>query len=202
MANVPTLTDIEREARALIAEHVPGVPFQWDNAKRRAGACHFRRSLGQTTIQKITLSRPIFDHSDEAKLAARDVILHEIAHAIAGHAAGHGPAWRAHARRLGCTSTRCHSLPVPESGILRWCSDGCEGNGINSGRTRLPKRLDGWRCRACGATVRWQQEARANRQLVAASNPVPADVVARRKEAGRKAAATRKANAARKARGY
>ena len=32
-----------------------------------------------------------------------DTILHEIAHAIAGVEAGHGPAWKAVAQRLGAT---------------------------------------------------------------------------------------------------
>ena len=33
----------------------------------------------------------------------RDTVLHEIAHAIAGHEAGHGPLWKATARRIGAT---------------------------------------------------------------------------------------------------
>ncbi len=33
----------------------------------------------------------------------RDTVLHEIAHAIAGPEAGHGPLWKATARRIGAT---------------------------------------------------------------------------------------------------
>ncbi len=36
-----------------------------------------------------------------------DLILHEIAHANAGPGAGHGPIWKAEARRIGCTADRC-----------------------------------------------------------------------------------------------
>lgn len=36
-----------------------------------------------------------------------DTILHEIAHALAGPAARHGPAWKSIARRLGATPKSC-----------------------------------------------------------------------------------------------
>jgi len=161
LTSAPTLAQIEADARRLIAEHLGDVPFEWDRAVRRAGACHFLRNrrTGETTLAKITLSRPIFSHSEEARRDALDTILHEIAHAIAGHAAGHGPAWRRVALGLGCTSERCHDLPVPSSGIIHWCSGGCEHDGTPSGRTRMPKRPDGWRCGLCKARITFERAA-------------------------------------------
>ena len=37
---------------------------------------------------------------------AEDTILHEVAHAIAGHTAKHGPVWKAACRRIGADPTR------------------------------------------------------------------------------------------------
>jgi hypothetical protein len=40
-----------------------------------------------------------------------DTLLHEIAHAIAGPKAGHGPVWKAVAIRLGATPRACDNSP-------------------------------------------------------------------------------------------
>jgi predicted SprT family Zn-dependent metalloprotease len=40
----------------------------------------------------------------------RDTVLHEVAHAIAGNRAGHGPEWKEVAKRIGCSATRCHDM--------------------------------------------------------------------------------------------
>ena len=77
------LAVVEQAAKDLMAEHgLTGWRFDWDNAVRRAGGTHH-----QTRI--ITLSRQITAANDEAH--ALNVILHEIAHALAGPRQGHGP---------------------------------------------------------------------------------------------------------------
>lgn len=83
----------------LVREHgLDGWRVGFDTAKRRAGVCDYRR-------RRISLSAPLTRlHAEEE---VRDTVLHEIAHALAGHAAGHGPLWQATARRIGCTATRC-----------------------------------------------------------------------------------------------
>ncbi|MGA8209029.1 MAG: SprT-like domain-containing protein [Nocardioidaceae bacterium] len=93
------------EAVRLLAEHGLG---QWrvelDTAKRRAGVCRFRDRV-------IGLSAPLARLHSESEV--RDTVLHEIAHALSGPGAGHGPRWQAEARRLGCSTQRCLPADAP-----------------------------------------------------------------------------------------
>ena len=63
-------------------------------ASRRLGDCHCQDRV-------IRISRTHALEGSEAQI--RDTVLHEIAHAIAGREAVHGPLWKATARRLGAT---------------------------------------------------------------------------------------------------
>lgn len=73
--------------------------FAFDNAKRRAGACDYTR-------QRITLSRYLSARYDDD--TNRQTLLHEIAHALAGARAGHGPLWKRTARGIGYTGGVTH----------------------------------------------------------------------------------------------
>ena len=66
--------------------------FGFDRAVRRAGLCNY-------TQRRITLSKHFVSTSDLD--AIEQVLLHEIAHAIAGQGAGHGKVWKAKATELG-----------------------------------------------------------------------------------------------------
>lgn len=79
--------------------HERGWRFQFDHARQRFGACRYGRRL-------ITVSRHLAALNDEAE--CRDTVLHEIAHALAGRAAGHGPAWKQTCRRVGARPERCY----------------------------------------------------------------------------------------------
>jgi len=194
----PTMTDIELGARALIVEHaLKGWHFEWDNATVRAGACHYR-------TKRITLSRSIFSFSETARDDWRDVVLHEIAHALVGGKAGHGPTWRATARSIGCRATRCHSLPTAPRAIVGRCTPGCQWYDKRD-RDRMPKRA--LRCRACRRTIEWWHRGildsgviDAGLEAIAASalasTVEPDDAAARRSAAARKAWATRRRKAA------
>ena len=61
-------------------------------ARRRLGDCCHRE-------RTIRIGRAHALEGSEAQI--RDTVLHEVAHAIAGPEAGHGPLWRATARRIG-----------------------------------------------------------------------------------------------------
>jgi predicted SprT family Zn-dependent metalloprotease len=94
------LLEAKQLAERLMLEHALSVrwQFRFDSAKRRFGSCNYTKRV-------ITLSKWLTWLNDETEV--RDTILHEIAHAKAGQAAGHGPRWKAHARALGCSAERC-----------------------------------------------------------------------------------------------
>jgi hypothetical protein len=92
-------------ASELMTQHgLAGWHFQFDNAKRRAGVCkHHQKVIG--------LSAPLTRLHPEGEV--RDTLLHEIAHALVGPRAGHGPQWVAVAQRIGCSGDRCVSDDAP-----------------------------------------------------------------------------------------
>lgn len=66
--------------------------FSYDNAKRRAGLCNYgekRISISKYLIESHTLD------------AGLQTLAHEIAHALCGKNAGHGPVWLATAKSMG-----------------------------------------------------------------------------------------------------
>ncbi|MEV7693862.1 SprT-like domain-containing protein [Microbacterium sp. NPDC089189] len=87
-------------ADALIALHLDDSwTFAFDNAKRRAGLCDFGR-------QRISLSRYLAARYDDD--TNHQTLLHEVAHALAGSAAGHGVRWQRTARELGYVGGTTH----------------------------------------------------------------------------------------------
>ena len=88
-------------ADALIALHLdPAVwSFGFDNAKTRAGLCNY-------TDKRISVSKYLAARYEDDEI--HQVLLHEVAHAIAGTRAGHGPKWKAVAKELGYEGKRLH----------------------------------------------------------------------------------------------
>jgi predicted SprT family Zn-dependent metalloprotease len=85
-----------------MGRHLPTWTFGFDHARARVGCCHY-------ATHQITLSRYLIAH-----LGVEDVdqaILHEVAHALAGPSARHGPAWRALADGLGYSGHRTIDVP-------------------------------------------------------------------------------------------
>lgn len=98
--------DAARLARGLMTEHgLSGWTFRFDGARRRAGLCRYDR-------REISLSGPLTALYDEADV--REVVLHEIAHALAGARHGHDAVWRATARSIGSTGRRVVREDSPE----------------------------------------------------------------------------------------
>lgn len=117
------LAEIERNARALMTAHgVGSLEFAFDRGKRRLGCTHFV-TIGNTSLaKKITLSKHYAVLLPEAEI--HDVMLHEIAHALAGHAAGHGPVWKAAARKVGAKAQRCATPSArPEASVTAECPE-------------------------------------------------------------------------------
>lgn len=73
--------------------------FDFDRAKRRAGLCNF-------TDRRITVSRYLAEKYELVEV--RQILLHEVAHALVGPEVGHGPTWRSTAASIGYTGGRTH----------------------------------------------------------------------------------------------
>lgn len=88
------LDDVDALARDLMAAHglFPTWRFAFDHAKRRAGACRHKD-------RTITVSRHLMALYPEALV--REVLLHEIAHAVAGAEHRHDAVWKRTALAIG-----------------------------------------------------------------------------------------------------
>lgn len=74
--------------------------LEFSSAESWLGSCDNKR-------KRIKLSVP---HALRlSTMENKDTILHEIAHARVGHAAGHGPKWQAMAKQIGARPIRCYS---------------------------------------------------------------------------------------------
>jgi predicted SprT family Zn-dependent metalloprotease len=102
---VTSLDQVRDRAEELLRLHLGGGSwsFGFDHAKTRAGQCDFAK-------RRITVSRHLAARfSDED---VEQVLLHEVAHALSGARAGHGPTWRRTARSIGYTGSRLHDGPI------------------------------------------------------------------------------------------
>jgi len=123
------LARVRAWADALIRLHLDHEwTFAFDHAKTRAGLCNY-------TAKRISVSRHIATLSEDDDI--HQVLLHEVAHAIAGQRAGHGPRWRKVAAELGYAGGRTHDGPVPTE-LAPWV--GTCPNGHVSYRYRRPTR--------------------------------------------------------------
>lgn len=84
---------IENFAQKVFKQHgLEGWSFGFDRATVRYGQCRY-------SDKAITLSRKLVElNSIEESMGT---VLHEVAHALAGHTAGHGPQWKAACVRIG-----------------------------------------------------------------------------------------------------
>lgn len=74
-----------------------GWRLEWDNAKNRHGQTDYRRKV-------ISLSS-VSTHLRSVE-EVQHTVGHEIAHALVGHAAGHGPVWKAKMLSMGLRPER------------------------------------------------------------------------------------------------
>lgn len=158
------LDTVAEEARALVAQHLPGWTFAFNRQRRTLGLCRYRE-------RRIELSRP---HAKAGSLAqARSTVLHEIAHGLAGPGTAHGPEWQRIMFTLGeaPTITACTDYQLND---YRWALVRREGEFLHwiAGRYRRPKRTDHWALRgkpdtlgtvffcACAEFREWEQGER------------------------------------------
>ena len=114
-----------------------GWTFALARTKGRLGVCKYR-------LKRIEISEfHVLNNPPEIVL---DTLLHEIAHAIAGPAAKHGPAWKAIAARLGATPRACDSSSDTVVTPGDWQAT-CPSCLKTFHRYRRPLNLTGYRCR-------------------------------------------------------
>lgn len=79
------------------------------------------RRFGQTRFRALTisLSKPLTECNSDAQVW--DTILHEVAHALAGPGAGHGPEWKRIARKLGANPEAQNEGEAPPSKYIAVC---------------------------------------------------------------------------------
>lgn len=132
------LNRVRTWASALIELHLdPSWSFGFDNAKTRAGLCNY-------THKRITVSKYLAAKYEDDEI--HQVLLHEVAHAIAGTRAGHGPRWKAIASDLGYEGKRLHDGQIATE-LAPWVGT-CPAGHVHY-RYRRPARL-----LACGKCSR------------------------------------------------
>jgi predicted SprT family Zn-dependent metalloprotease len=171
------LRNAEALARTLMDDHgLHDVEFRWSRARRTFGVARVRTErMGRRVISEtplsITLSSVLTEMNDESQV--RDTILHEIAHCLAGHQAGHGWAWKLKCREVGADPTRCcgDDVVAPPH---RWV--GSCPNGHSTCAERLTAKRKKSACAKCcrgrfSEEFIWQwsrQDDRQDAELVAA----------------------------------
>ncbi len=91
--------------------------FGFDHARTRAGLCNF-------TDKHISVSKHLAAAYEDDEI--HQVLLHEVAHALAGPRAGHGPTWKKVAAESGYDGKRTHDGSVAHE-LAPWvgrCSAG------------------------------------------------------------------------------
>jgi predicted SprT family Zn-dependent metalloprotease len=119
-----------------------GWTFGLSDSKRRLGVCKYRE-------KRIEIGAYYARHNPEA--AVVDTLLHEIAHAIAGVKAGHGPVWQAVALRLGATPRACDDSPETVVQPGDWQTT-CPACNRTHHRYKRPRALSGYRCKCPART--------------------------------------------------
>lgn len=109
-----TPAEAEKLTYTLMEKHqLRGWFFAFTKSTRTFGDCLERG-------RRIRLSSVLVQLNDYQTV--HNVVLHEIAHALAGHKAGHGPKWKQEAIRIGCTGDRCYNSDDVNTPILSYQS--------------------------------------------------------------------------------
>ena len=149
----------EQLARSLMQQHgvtADAWQFEWSRGKRRLGETSIRQARDRKTgqvkqIKAIRLSRHLVEMNPEP--IVRDVILHEIAHALAGIKNGHNHVWRAACKKVGAKPQRLadESVQAIEGRYAIVCTL-CDRELARRHRRSHPDRLANAYCKDCGPT--------------------------------------------------
>ena len=123
--------------RELRKHGLHGWTFGLAGTGRRLGACKYR-------LRRIEIAEYYARNSPPETVL--DTLLHELAHALAGPAAKHGPAWKAVALRLGATPRACESSHQAVVKPGDWQAS-CPSCGKTFHLYRRPRNPGGYRCK-------------------------------------------------------
>ena len=151
-------------AREMAKHGLRGWTFALADTKRRLGVCKYR-------TKRIEIAE--YYARNSVPETVLDTLLHEIAHAIAGPAARHGPVWKAVAIRLGATPRACESSDLAIVSPGNWQAD-CPACKKTWHRYRRPMSSNGYRCR-CVARPTLVFEFRGDPALKPPDPPTPRD---------------------------
>ncbi len=132
------LSELETIARDELKKHnLKGWTFGWAKTRRRLGVCKYR-------AKRIEIAEYYARHNPRESVL--DTLFHEIAHAVAGPSAGHGPVWKAVAIRLGARPRACEDSEeaVVEPGDWQAICPSCNKT---VHLYRQPRSLTGYQCR-------------------------------------------------------
>ncbi len=123
------LERVRRWAEALIVLHLDPATwsFGFDNAKKRAGLCNY-------TAKHISVSRYLAARYDDDEI--HQILLHEVAHAMAGPRAGHGPSGR-RSPPTSATSAVARTTARSRTSSRRGSGDAPRGTSISATVNRI-----------------------------------------------------------------
>lgn len=138
---------VYRRANELLSEYglkEQGWVFQVRNTTSLVGQCDYNKKVIHFSGHYL-LKTPVEE--------IEDTLLHEIAHALCGFDAGHGPIWKAKAIEVGARPQRCadeRSISTAKPNyVIR-----CENCGWSVERFRMRRRNFGSTCPRCQTEVK------------------------------------------------
>ncbi|MCB9202344.1 MAG: SprT-like domain-containing protein [Flavobacteriales bacterium] len=105
--------------------------FKFDYAKRRFGCCN-------ESTKTISLSKHLTSINEVS--VVKNVILHEIAHALVGAKHRHNSIWKQKAREINCEYTSCY-VPKDINSVEGNIVAECPKCGFIHRKYRMPKRI-------------------------------------------------------------
>jgi predicted SprT family Zn-dependent metalloprotease len=134
---VMDLKELEAIVSREMAKHgLQGWSFGLANTKRRLGVCK---------VQSKRIEIAEFYALNNPPESVLDTLLHEIAHALAGPRAGHGPKWKSIASQLGATPRACDNSAETAVKPGDWQAT-CSACKRVIHRYKRPMSLTGYRC--------------------------------------------------------
>lgn len=133
---VDSVKELLEYGTSLLKEHgLEEWGLRIDRSKRRAGLCN-------SSTSTISVSRYLVGQSMDS---VRNILLHEIAHALVGAHHGHDDVWRQKALDIGCDGRRCHDLVLCPARYRIACSCGR----VDVHRYRMSHALQNTWCQTC-----------------------------------------------------